>query len=83
MNVDAPFDLTKPSPIGRLAQLLSGASEAVVRDRHPSDVRDLLLVARRVPVIPLAPPREIQRARTAKRIRREDFYQRDSRARSA
>lgn len=42
--MEAPFDLTVPSPIGRLAQLRSGASEAVVRDRHPSEVQ--LLMAR-------------------------------------
>ncbi|MDQ1747827.1 MAG: hypothetical protein QOD07_2090 [Frankiaceae bacterium] len=44
MTEEAPFDLSKPSPIQRLAQLRAGASEAVVRDRQPSSVQ--LLMAR-------------------------------------
>lgn len=41
-TTEAPFDLTKPSPIARLAQLRAGASEAVVRDERPSEVQQLM-----------------------------------------
>ncbi len=37
-----PFDLSLPSPIGRLLQLRAGASEAVVRDGELSHVQTLM-----------------------------------------
>ncbi|MFD6568307.1 hypothetical protein [Micromonospora profundi] len=37
-----PFDLSLPSPVGRLLQLRAGASEAVVREGELSDVQTLM-----------------------------------------
>lgn len=42
MTSTTPFDLSYPSPIGRLLQLRSGASEAVVRDGDLSHVQTLM-----------------------------------------
>jgi hypothetical protein len=42
VNQRLPFDTSVPSPIGRLAQLRSGAGEAVVRDNQSSPVQHLM-----------------------------------------